>query len=78
MIACDRILREVLRGTDGFTITELAGQLGISHQIVNATLKCMPDVYIDRWAPGSISARPWLAVWCVVDVPPNCPMPGTP
>ena len=33
----------------------------------------MPDSYIDRWT-GPHRGQ-WAAVWCVVEVPENCPKP---
>ena len=70
-------VREVLRANpDGLTAKEIAEMTHRTHAHMANTLKNMPDIYIDRWVrpnrPG-----PWAAVWCIVNVPPNCPKPET-
>jgi hypothetical protein len=66
-------LREALRSlTDGATVQMLSEQTGIDRKQLNASLRTMPDAYIDRWAKGP---RRWAAVWRVVAVPAHCPEP---
>lgn len=68
-------VREVLRGDDGMTAAQIAARLGKDLAIVHRALAAMPDAYIDRWAPSPHARHKYSAVWCVVDVPPNCPRP---
>ena len=60
---------------DGLTVANLCVLVGHSEYIVKATLEEMPDAYIDRWV-DSPSKHRYVAVWCVVVPPPNCPKPG--
>lgn len=67
-------LREMLkRHPDGLGVGEIASRLDIPEPAVRASLKSMPDVYIDRWIPAR--NRGWAAIWCAVDVPEDCPKP---
>ena len=66
-------IRELLRGTDGATPSEIARQTDMTASAVIKSLNCMPDAYIDRWQRAG--ARRFAAVWCVVDVPAHCPRP---
>lgn len=70
-------IRELLRKhPDGLTAPEIADALGITNKDIFATVRNMPDTYIDRWRrplrgkTGRISA-----VWCVVTPPDDCPQP---
>ena len=66
-------IRQVLRETGGLTVSELSKRVGYSDSKSALTaLKSMPDTYIDRW---NTDKQRWSAVWCVVDVPPDCPRP---
>ena len=66
-------LRELLRlHTDGLTVLELSNMAGTRTDATLASLKCMPDAYIDRWKPAR---RQDAGVWCVVIPPENCPKP---
>lgn len=69
------LVRAALRGTDGKTVTQLAATLAKDHATVYRALHAMPDAYIDRWASSAGGGHKYVAVWCVVDVPPNCPRP---
>jgi hypothetical protein len=66
-----RILRE---HPDGLTTKELAEKMGRELKHLHVTLRAMPDAYIDRWVQLKPQAQ-WSAVWCVVDVPQDCPRP---
>lgn len=66
-------LRELLRAhPDGLTILEMMKVTAAGEHSVRQALTKMPDAYIDRWVPRS--GMP-AAVWCVVEVPENCPRP---
>ena len=66
------LLREV---EDGLTATEIAERIESDHRAIIASLKCMPDAYIDRWTVASYQKK-HSAVWCVVVPPENCPKPN--
>lgn len=69
------VLRRLLReNPDGLSTTELAKRLSRDNNNVRNALTRMPDVYIDRWdaTPGQ---KTYVAVWCAVVPPPNCPHP---
>lgn len=71
-------IRERLRQpelTDGRTCKALADLVGSKPAMVHATLKRMPDAYIDRWVRPMGRGGRYAAVWCVVTPPPNCPPP---
>ena len=66
-------IRELLRlHTDGLTVLELSEMMGTRTDATLASLKCMPDAYIDRWKPARGKDA---GVWCVVVPPENCPKP---
>ena len=69
-------IRTALRAApDGLTTTELSVLSEVTYSTVYKALTLMPDAYIDRWQrplrPGRMQA-----VWCVVEVPENCPRPA--
>lgn len=67
-------IRELLLSNpEGLTIAEICGQLRVDDNHVRKALPSMPDAYIDRWVKSS---GPYAAVWCVVEVPENCPRPA--
>jgi hypothetical protein len=69
------IVRLLLRQfEDGLSPKEMAEKTGIDQDALYRVLKKMPDVYIDRWTFPRGSGHP-TAIWCVVDVPKNCPKP---
>lgn len=70
-------IRETLRQyPDGLTQVEIQALVpGWSDGTIKADLEGMPDAYIDRWV-GSPTRHRYVAVWCVVIPPPNCPKPG--
>jgi hypothetical protein len=77
------LIRSVLRrpeNRDGLTAREIAEIMGIDPTVQSTvlnSLKTMPDCYIDRWVqPREGRGGPYAAVWCVVEVPENCPRPG--
>lgn len=66
-------LRALLRKYhDGLTVLELSNMAGTRTDATLASLKCMPDAYIDRWIPARGKDA---GVWCVVVPPENCPKP---
>lgn len=67
-------IRALLRKhTDGLTLAQLSDHLGVPPEIVNNSVRRMPDAYIDRWEP--VPRGQYASVWCVVTPPPNCPHP---
>lgn len=67
-------IRALLRAnTDGMTAKEIADQLGAREDVVRSSLGAMPDTYIDRW-DGPFRGQ-YVAVYCVVEVPEDCPHP---
>ncbi len=68
-------IRRVLRNVgDGMCVPDLADLLNIHPTSIATALTNMPDAYIDRWTPTS-NKRNWKAVWCLADVPEDCPRP---
>jgi hypothetical protein len=66
-------LRALLRGHEGMTTKQLSYRTDSGMRDITRSLKVMPDSYIDRWT-GPERGQ-WAAVWCVVDVPEDCPKP---
>ena len=68
------IIRALLKQhPDGLMASEVAEALNLQHRATKVALKSMVDIYIDRWVkPGGC---PFAAVWCVVEVPEDCPRP---
>lgn len=67
-------LRRLLQGHDGMTTKQLALLVNSCPRDITRALKAMPDAYVDRWT-GPERGQ-WAAVWCVVEVPEDCPKPG--
>ena len=67
-------LRKRLKGTDGMTTRQLSALVDSGMRDITRSLKAMPDAYVDRWT-GPERGQ-WAAVWCVVEVPEDCPKPG--
>jgi hypothetical protein len=69
------IIRALLRKYfDGLSVSDICAKTGIDERVARACLKRMEDAYIDRWILGA-HQRPPEAIWCVVDVPEDCPRP---
>ena len=66
-------IRDLLKGSDGLTTKQLQYRLEVDQRTLCKSLKSMPDSYIDRWS-GPHRGQ-WAAVWCVVEVPEDCPKP---
>ena len=66
-------IRDLLKDSEGLTTRQLQYRLEVDHRTLCKSLKSMPDSYIDRWT-GPHRGQ-WAAVWCVVEVPENCPKP---
>ena len=66
-------IRDLLLGSDGLTTKQLQYRLEVDQRTLCKSLKSMPDAYIDRWT-GPHRGQ-WAAVWCVVEVPEDCPKP---
>ena len=66
-------IRDLLKNSDGLTTKQLQYRLEVDQRTLCKSLKSMPDSYIDRWT-GPHRGQ-WAAVWCVVEVPEDCPKP---
>lgn len=67
-------LRKLLRRyPDGLTTAQVAELSSFDSSDVRRSLAAMPDVFVDRWVPGKRGQ--YMKVWCIVDVPANCPHP---
>lgn len=60
---------------DGLTANEIGELLKLNKDSIRNALNTMPDVYIDRWMQARQGLRE-QAVWCVINVPENCPKPN--
>jgi hypothetical protein len=68
-------IRELLRKyPDGLSTKQICRLSGIGERVTRPALRKMADTYIDRWLPGEFQ-KPPEAVWCVVEVPEDCPPP---
>lgn len=69
------VIRQLLKNNpDGLSIKEISNTTNLLPDSIEKSLKGMPDVYIDRWTVGKQQKRE-EAVWCVVEVPEDCPRP---
>ena len=69
------LLRSMLRKCDdGLTVSQLAKATDLCVDHITRSLKCMPDVYIDRWVYVPTNHK-HAAVWSIVVPPENCPKP---
>jgi hypothetical protein len=66
-------IRDLLKDSEGLTTRQLQYRLEVDQRTLCKSLKSMPDSYIDRWT-GPYRGQ-WAAVWCVVEVPEDCPKP---
>ena len=67
-------IRALLRqNPDGLMVSEVAKALGVKNDSIKVALRAMVDTYVDRWV--KLRGSPMAAVWCAVEVPPNCPKP---
>jgi predicted lipid carrier protein YhbT len=68
------IIRTLLKqNPDGLMVREIAKQLNLQHRATTIALKTMVDTYIDRWV--KLPSAPMAAVWCIIEVPEDCPKP---
>lgn len=68
-------IRNVLKNNpDGLTAKQIHSMTNINRDSITKALRVMPDVYVDRWL-GSRQGVREEAVWCVVEVPEDCPKP---
>lgn len=71
-----RLLRDFPDGMTAKQLAEHIFQNGEKQACVNKSLSSMPDAYIDRYVQAAPSGKSkFAAVWCVVEVPENCPHP---
>lgn len=69
----DAIRKLIKENQDGLSADQIAANLKILPRTTRKSLSFMPDAYIDRWE-GPTQGQ-YTAIWCVVDVPENCPHP---
>lgn len=68
-------IRELLRKhPDGLSTRQICRLSGIEERVARPALRKMADAYIDRWIRGEFQ-KPPEAIWCVVEVPEDCPPP---
>ena len=68
-------IRSVLKNNpDGLTAKQIYSITNINKESIRVALKNMPDVYVDRWLGARQGVRE-EAVWCVAEVPEDCPKP---
>jgi len=76
MYSYNKQVREVLRAhPDGLTCAQINEIIKAPEGRILAVLKSMPDAYIDRWQYRG-TKKYISSVWCVVEVPENCPKPN--
>ena len=67
-------IRELLLSSeDGMTIKQICQRLDREYHNISKLVKTMPDAYIDRYREWQTNC--YEAIWCVVEVPANCPKP---
>jgi hypothetical protein len=72
-----RIRSELRQRPDGLVALTLSNLTGSDKSTVYYSLNRMPDAYIDRWEESKEQRGPrYVAVWCVVVPPENCPKPN--
>jgi hypothetical protein len=70
-----QMIREaLLADPDGVIVRRLAERINKPRQVIQRALHLMADAYIDRWEPAT-GPFGYAAVWCVVEVPADCPRP---
>jgi predicted ArsR family transcriptional regulator len=78
-IHTDEVIRNHLRENKGQTVTQIASALDLGPSRVRAVLKSMVDVYVCDYRPNTdgVSGRavPIVAVYCVAEIPKDCPAP---
>ena len=75
MYSYNKQVRQVLqKNPDGLRVAEIVKLINAPENTVNRLLRTMPDTYIDRWVYRG-TQKYLSAVWCVVNVPENCPKP---
>lgn len=71
------LIREVLRAhPEGLTAKEVGAKVKSTQNHAYNAMRAMPDVYIDRWVQLKPNT-PYSAVWCVIEVPEDCPKPSS-
>lgn len=69
-------IRDVLlQHSDGLTAEAVGTILNKPRGAVARALAAMPDAYIDRWIMLPGSRGQYSAIWCIVEVPEDCPHP---
>lgn len=68
------IAKLLLANPDGLTRTQIANAVGSDPGGMKITLSNMYGVYIDRWNQSKKNGK-LVPVYCIVEVPENCPRP---
>jgi len=67
-------VRELLKNHPfGLSTSDIGTMLDIRQHTIYKVMAKMVDCYIDRWSTP-IRGQ-YVAVWCLADVPKNCPYP---
>jgi hypothetical protein len=72
------LFRKLLRSeqySDGLSAPQLAALGNVDVGDASKVLRSMPDSYIDRWEMSQGKPHRFLAIWCVVQPPDDCPKP---
>lgn len=70
-------IREFLRTKpEGATTNDIHQAIDIPAWSVRKSLVGMVDCYIDRWVILRSARGQYSAIWCIVEVPANCPRPN--
>jgi hypothetical protein len=79
-----QILEVLAEYPDGLTRSAIQRQLAVDSDAFANAVKRLPNVYIDRWQAKSYRMSNgghrimWVAVYCMVDTPPDAPKPDRP
>lgn len=77
----DEVIRHHLRDHPRQTVMQIALALNLGPSRVRAVLKSMVDAYVSEYVTNidESSGRviPSVAVYCVADIPGDCPLPNT-
>lgn len=69
-----KIIQALIENPDGLTVQELREVTGaVSQRQIEYSISCVYGLYIDRWKKNAKGH--WVAVYCLADVPEDCPKP---
>ena len=68
------VVRKLLKEfPDGLSTKEISEKTSMAQDTLYRVLHNMPDTYIDRWVYLRKYGGAPTAIWCIVEVPENCP-----